>query len=351
MVKAISLAGKRIRLFFHTDLDGVIAADLIKLFSGANISELVPCPRQNFKKPPKKDSNVTDVFVDCRAQDKDEDIRIDHHAAGEDEAYLKKESIIVDAKYQSAVTLVADVLGIQDKVIKQVLDEMDKVDSGKPNIFAKFATDNTSFTKILFNPGFSAADYLDFEQFKDKLLGCMVKGFAIEDIKELSAYEKEMVQKYKVIIEEIKKAGAPLVKFVHTPVEEGTFLESVFKMTDSDFFGKVNPYVRQHYFEESKKSNMCIYVVAGFRAYNFEFNETCTQIMKDTHPEPYQIFVSRGPGNGSINIGKLIQDVKQKTGIKNGGGRDDVGGINTADKNAAITALGLIIDYIRNNAP
>ena len=88
-MKKVNLKGKKIRLFFDSDLDGTIAASLIKLFSGAKIVAFVPA-HANFPKPAKLKDDVLDVFVDCRSKNRDEDVRIDHHASGEDKEYLSE---------------------------------------------------------------------------------------------------------------------------------------------------------------------------------------------------------------------------------------------------------------------
>ena len=110
-MKKLNLKGKHIRLYYHTDMDGTVAALLIKLFSGAVVVEYVPCPYQNF---PKKEKlpGVLDVFVDCRSKDRDEDIRIDHHGAGESKEYLAKKGIFVNTGFDSAVRWVAIVFGL-----------------------------------------------------------------------------------------------------------------------------------------------------------------------------------------------------------------------------------------------
>jgi len=347
----INLHGRNIRLFFHTDLDGTISASLILLFSGAHIVKFVACPFQNYPKPAKPSPEILDVFVDCRSRNRDEDIRIDHHASGEDAEYLKKEGIILDTNFKSAVSLVAHCLGIN--VNKQILQEMDNIDSKSgPTVFSRFAMDERTIHKILINPGFSTEEYQDYEKFKDKLLSFMVKGFAIEDLKDTpKGYEQKMEKRFKVVVEDIKKPSAPLIKLIHTPTHEGIFLEHVFKMTDSDFFGHVLPFVNQHYERESTNENLGIYLVIGFRARNYEFDPKLINIVKDDHPEPFQLFVKRSARNTSIDIGKLIQEAKSHTGITNGGGRADVGGINTNDKSKAIAALRFIVDFIRKNAP
>ncbi|MBN2112327.1 hypothetical protein JW707_04495 [Candidatus Woesearchaeota archaeon] len=346
----INLRGKKIRLFFHTDLDGAISANLIQLFSGAHIVSFVPCPFQNYPKPDKTSPDVLDVFVDCRSRDRNEDVRIDHHASGEDEEYLKRKGVLLDVSFKSAVSLVAHYLGVS--VDKQILEEMDKVDSGVKNVFSKFTQDEHTIHKILFSPALNESDYKNYEQFKDKLLGFMVKGFAVEDLTETpKGYEQKMEAKFRIVVEDIKKPNAPLIKLVHSPAHEGVFLEHIFTITDSDFFGHVLPYAQQHYYQESNKGSLGVYVVVGFRARNYEFDEQCMQIVKDSHPEPFQIFVSRSQANTTINIGNLIQEAKKITGIANGGGRDTVGGMNTNDKNKAIAALRFIIQFIEKNAP
>lgn len=346
----INLNGKKIRLFFHTDLDGVISASLIKLFSGAKIIKYVPCPFQNYPKPEKMANDISDVFVDCRSKNRDEDIRIDHHASGEEVSYLEREGIMLDVGFKSAVSLVAHYLGVA--INKQILEEMDKSDSGVENIFTKFTMDDLTIHKIIFNPGMNVSDYDNYEQFKDKLLGFMVKGFAIEDLKDTpKGYEQKLEAKFRVVVEDIKKKNAPLIKLVHSPIREGLFLEKVFSITDLEFFENILPYVQQHYYKESTKGDIGIYVIVGFKARNYEFDEECRKIVKDDHPEPFQIFVSRSAVNTTINIGNLIADVKKATDIANGGGRDSVGGINTSDKQKAIRALKLIVEFIEKNAP
>ncbi len=348
-MKHVDLKGKKIRLFFHTDLDGTISANLIQLFSGAQVIRLVPCPYQNYQKPEKEDG-LLDVFVDCRAKDRNEDIRIDHHSSGEDNAYLDREGIIVDTRFGSAVSLVAEYLGA--KVDKQILEEMDKADSGKKNVFSKFIMGNRTLNSILVSLGITKEDYQNYEKFKDNLLSLMEKGFAIEDIEDTpKGYEQKLEKNFKIIVEDIKKPGKHLIKLVHSPTKEGAFLEHVFSIKDSDFFGHVLPYVQQHYYEESKKNDIGIYTVVGFRARNFEFDPDLVKVVKDDHPEPYQIFISRSHDHTSINIGDLIQAAKGYTGITNGGGRDSVGGLNTSDKEKAVKALRYIVEYIEKNCP
>ncbi len=342
------LRNKKIRLFFHTDLDGTISANLIQLFSGADIVKFVPCPFQNFPKSEKPEGIDLDVFVDCRSRNRDEDVRIDHHMSGEDEEYLKRENIIVDPSYKSAVSLVAHYLGI--KINKQVLEEMDKADSGQKNVFSKFKMDNHTIHKILINDThkFKPRDYEDYEIFKDKLLNFMERGFAIEDLGDTpTGYEEKMEIEYKVVVEDIKKEGKPLIKVIHSPTSEGIFLEKVFKITDNDFFGHILPYVNQHYEKECEKTGIGAYVIVGFRARNYEFDEKLIKVVKDNHPEPYQLFVKRSGVNANLNIGNIITEVKNKVGITNGGGRDSVGGINTSDKKKAIQALRLITQIIK----
>ncbi len=346
----IELKGKKIRLFFHTDLDGVISTNLIQLFSGATIVQYVPCSYSEYRgNLDKSNPAILNVFVDCRSANRDEDIRIDHHASGEEATYLKREGILLQPNYRSAVSLVAHNFSIH--IPKQILEEMDKADSGEPNIFSKFIFGDKTMYKILFRPGLKSDDYRDYEQFKDKLLGFMVRGFAIEDIQDTpKGYERKMEKRFKVVVEEIKRPGAPLIKLVHSPTDEGIFLEHVFKMTDAEFFGHVLPFVQQHYYIESTKDKIGIYVVVGFTAHNYEFDDKCRKILKG-HPEPFQIFVSRSNQNATINIGSLIQEVKKHTGIANGGGRDSVGGMNTNDKSKAVAALRFITEFIRKNLP
>ncbi|MBT3297632.1 hypothetical protein HN385_01810 [archaeon] len=342
------LKNKKIRLFFHTDLDGTISANLIQLFSGAKIIKFVPCPFQNFPKSEKPKGIDLDVFVDCRSRNKDEDVRIDHHSSGEDEEYLKREGIILDPSYKSAVSLVAHYLGI--KINRQVLDEMDKADSGQKNVFSKFTMDNHTIHKILVNDShrFKSSDYLDYEIFKDKLLSFMEKGFAIENLGDTpEGYEEKMKINYRIVVEDIIKEGKPLVKLVHSPTHEGIFLEKIFKITDNDFFAHVLPYVNQHYEKECERVNMGAYVIIGFRARNYEFDEKLIKVVKNNHPEPYQLFIKRSRVNAHLNIGNIITEVKEKLGITNGGGRDSVGGINTSDKQKAIDALKLITEIIK----
>ena len=97
---------------------------------------------------------------------------------------------------------------------------------------------------LLLKPGLSKDDFNDFEVFKDKVLGYMKKGFAVEDLRNLSKYEQMLEVKYRIVIDEIKKSEqSPLVKFIHSPVREGLFTEKIFKLSGEDFFGKVLPYV------------------------------------------------------------------------------------------------------------
>jgi len=349
-MKKINLKGKKIRLFFHTDMDGTVSASLIQLFSGAKIVKYVPCPFQNYPKPEKLSADVLDVFVDCRSREKNEDIRIDHHAGGEDKEYLDREGIVVDSKYKSAVSLVAHYLNI--KVNKQILKEMDEKDSGHKNVFWYFKEDNHTIHKMLVSPGMKKSDYLNYETFKDKALGFMEKGFAIEDLKDTpKGYEQKLERKFKVVVEEIKKPGKPLIKLIHTPTKKGIFFNNAFKMTDSEYYHHVFAYVNQHYVPESEKNNVGIYVVCGFRARNFEFDEKLHKVVKDDHPEPYQLFIKRTSKNTTIHIGDLIQKAKERTGITNGGGGAEIGGINTGDSEKAIAALKFITDEIRNNCP
>ena len=344
IMKKIDLNGKDVRLFFDRDLDGVVAASLLIHYSGANIVKLVPA-HAHYRKPPKNEG-VLDVFVDCRSANRDEDVRIDHHSSGEDEEYLQKPGILVDPSFDSAVSLVAKFLGV--KVNKHILNEMDKSDSGKENAFSKFKFGDKSIHHLLLNPGLSKEDLQDFEIFKDKVLGFMERGFAVEDLKSLSKYEQMLEARYRVVIEEIKKsAGSPLIKFVHSPVREGIFREKIFTLTGSDFFSKILPYVNQHYEVEAGKDHLGVYMVVGFRRLNEEYDNQLIKIYKDNFPEPYQIFVKRSASNTTINIGELIQEAKSHTGISNGGGRSDVGGLNTANKKKAIKALRFIIREIK----
>jgi hypothetical protein len=193
--------------------------------------------------------------------------------------------------------------------------------------------------------------YQDYELFKDTLLSFMVKGFAIEEVRDTTkGYEQKLEKKYGVKIEDIKKPEAPLIKLVHTSTKEG-FFRKLFTMTGAQFDHDVLRYVMQHYYEESERNEIGVYVVVGFRKLNEEFNNELIKIERDTHQEPFQIFVARSHANTTIDVGRLIQEVKQATGITNGGGRDSVGGMNTADKNKAIKALNLFVDYIRENCP
>jgi hypothetical protein len=345
----INLKNKKIRLFFHTDLDGVISANLIQLFSDAEIIEYVPCPYQNYPKPPKI-NDVLDVFVDCRSRNRDEDVRIDHHASGEDSEYLKKDGILLDTSYKSAVSLVAHYLGIN--VNKQILEELDKSDSGEKNVFTKFVMNNQTLSKIIFQHAIKKEDYGHFEMFKDKLLSIMEKGFSIEDLNDTpKGYEQKIEKKFKVVFEDIKKSNHNLIKLIHSPVSEGIFLEHIFKMNDSEFFSDILPYFQQHYYKESEEGILGVYVVVGFLARNYEYDEKCNKVIKENHVEPYQIFVSRSAKNTTINIGELIIKAKELTGITNGGGREGVGGINTSDKEKAIKALKFITEYIREHCP
>jgi hypothetical protein len=347
-MKKINLNGQNIRLFFDRDLDGVVAASLIVHYSGANIVKLVPA-HAHYRKPPKEEG-ILDVFVDCRSANRDEDIRIDHHASGEDKQYLEKEGIIVDPTFDSAVSLVAKFLRI--KVNKKILNEMDKSDSGKKNTFSKFKFGNNTIHKLLLNPGLTKEDFNDFEIFKDKVLGFMERGFAVEDLKSLSKYEQMLEIKYRVVIDEIKKSEqSPLVKFVHSPVREGLFAEKIFKLSGEDFFGKVLPYVNQHYEVEAGKDKLGVYVAVGFRRVNEEFDDKLRKIYLDNHPEPYQIFVKRSASNTTIDISQLIQRAKSYSGISNGGGRADVGGLNSSNKRKAIKALRFINKEIKKLVP
>jgi hypothetical protein len=344
-MKKIDLVGKDIRLFFDKDLDGAIAASLIIHYSGANIVKMIPA-HAHFMKPDKIEG-VLDVFVDCRSAHRDEDIRIDHHQSGETKKYLDKSGILVDASYDSAVSLVADFLGI--KVNKRILSEMDKADSGRSNAFSKFKLGDKTFHHILIKPGILKEDFKNFEIFKDKLLGFMEKGFAVEDLKSLTKYEQMLEVKYGVIIEEIKKSpDAPLVKLIHSPIRESIFREKIFKITSSNFFGNVLPYVNQHYEVEAAKSNLGIYVVVGFRRYNEKYDHQLIKIYSDNHREPYQIYVDRSASNTTIDIGDLINKAKKYAQISNGGGRSDVGGLNSSSKKKAIKALRYIIREIKN---
>ena len=322
----------------------MVAASLLIHYSGANIKQLLPA-HAHFPKP-HSEAGILDVFVDCRSKNRDEDIRIDHHASGEEKGYLAREGILVDPSFSSAVSLVATFLGI--KVDNHILLEMDKADSGKPNVFSKFQFGDRTIYKLLIKPGLTKEDFNDFEVFKDKVLGFMEKGFAVEDIRNLNAYEQMLEVKYNVVIDEIKKsAESPLIKFIHSPVREGLFREKIFTLSGEDFFGKVLPYVNQHYEVESAKNNLVIYVVVGFRRVNEEFDTQLIKIYRDNHPEPYQLFVKRSASNTTINIGELIQRAKAYSGIINGGGRDDVGGLNTSNKSKAIKALRFIISEIK----
>jgi len=349
-MKSINLKGKKIRLFFHTDLDGTIAANLIQLFSGANIVEFMPCPYQSPPKPEKKDASVLDVFVDCRAKDFDEDIRIDHHSSGEDETYLAKEGIVVDGNFASAVSLVAKYLGIG--VNPKILEEMDMMDSGQhaKSVFGKFTMDDNTIHKIIFDPKISKEDYNDFEKFKDKLLNFMVRGFSIESINSTQGYEQELEGKYSVVIEDIKKENKPLTKLIHSPTKGG-FFKKVFTIFDSDFFENVLPYVNQHYEKEANENDLGVYVVVGFIARDYGYDDQLKKTATGEKVEKYQLFVKRSAKNTSIDIGALIQEAKGVTGITNGGGRDSVGGINTDDKAKAIKAINFIVEKIKENCP
>tara|TARA_Y100000310_G_C20655540_1_gene801782 strand:+ start:839 stop:1882 length:1044 start_codon:yes stop_codon:yes gene_type:complete len=347
-MKRINLQGQNIRLFFDRDLDGVVAASLIIHYSGANIVKLVPA-HAHYRKPAKEEG-VLDVFVDCRSANRDEDIRIDHHASGEEKEYLNREGILVDASFDSAVSLVAKFLGI--KVNRRILQEMDKADSGKQNAFSKFKFGDNTIHHLMLKPGLSKDDFTNFEIFKDKVLGFMEKGFAVEDLRSLSKYEQMLEVKYRVVIDEIKKLEqSPLVKFVHSPVKEGLFKENIFKLSGGDFFGKVLPYVNQHYEVEASKDKLGVYVAVGFRRVNEEFDDQLKKIYVDNHPEPYQIFVKRSASNTTIDISQLIQKAKTHSGIVNGGGRADVGGLNSSNKRKAIKALRLIIREIKRLVP
>jgi hypothetical protein len=350
-MKRINLQGQKIRLFFHTDMDGTVAANLIQLHSGAKIVQLVPCQHSEYRGKLEREGGILNVFVDCRSTNRDEDVRIDHHESGEDKEYLARETVILEPSYKSAASLVAKVFNV--KVEKQVLKELDKADSADPTcVFSRFIFGRNTMYKILSKPGLRDRHYQDYELFKDTILGFMEKGFAIEDIDDTpEGYEKKLEKKFKVVIEDIKKPDAPLVKFVHSPTTEGLFREHVFKLTDSDFFSKVQPYVKQHYYAESQKGNLGIYVAVGFRARNHGYDAQAREVAKDDHPEPYQIFVSRGEQHASLNIGTIIQDAKKHADIQNGGGRDDVGGLNSSDKRKAIKALSYIIKRIRKDCP
>ncbi len=345
----INLAGKKIRLFFDQDLDGAVGASLISLFSGATVVKYIPA-FAGFPKPEKMASDILDVFVDCRARNRDEDIRIDHHGSNEEKSYLEREGILVDTSFSSAVSLVAKYLEI--KVHPQILAELDKADSGKKNVFTKFMIGNETFHKILINPGLEPKDYDNYELFKDKILSFMEKGFAIEDLEDTPfGYEQQIRKKLKVVVEDVKKKRKPLIKLVHTPTTSSLFVRNLFKMTDTDFYNKVLPYARQHYYEESIKGKMGVYVIIGFRRMNSKYDNILKKVITNDHPEPFQIFVSRSGSVTTINLGQLIQSVKEQTGITNGGGRDDVGGLNTNDRKKAIRALRLITDAIREQCP
>jgi len=348
--KHIDLGGKRIRLFFHTDLDGTIAASLISLFSGATVERYMPCPMQNAPKPPKDHPDTLDVFVDCRSRDRDEDIRIDHHASNEPAEYLAKSTIIVDTRYESAVSLLNHYLGLS--VHRWIIEEMDKYDSGKKNIFSALDEADDMIQQLLKSPGLEPDDYRIAERFKYKVMNAMAPGFRVEDITDATDdYERELELKYGVVIEDIKKEGKPLMKIVHTPVVEGRFREKVFTMTGAQFDKYILSYIIQHYYEVSKRTGIAIYVLVGFYKMNQEYNEALVRLTNDTAKEPFQVFAARSQTNATLNIGTLINEAKQVTGIANGGGRDTVGALNTANKDQAIRAINYIVTAMKERGP
>ncbi|MCK4589344.1 MAG: hypothetical protein KAT77_02800 [Nanoarchaeota archaeon] len=307
----------KIRLYYHTDMDGTVAALLIKLFSGAEIVEFVPCPFQNFpRKEPLKDS--FDVFVDCRPKEQGKDIiRIDHHFAGESKEYLAVPSILVDTRFESAVTLVAIVFGLSFEEV--FLRTMDKSDSGRKNAFSGFKFKDDTLNRVLNE--ITAEDLKDFAIFRDKVISFMEKGFAVEKVEDKSKKEQELGVKYGLVIENIKKTPrSPLTKIFHTPTHEGFFAKKIFKMTPGDFFGNINNYVKENYSETSGKTGIATYLAVGY--YNKKLRSG------EDHPEPYELFVSRSQYNANLNIGEIIERAKIIAKISNGGGRPGVGGIN-----------------------
>lgn len=345
----LSLQGKKIRLYFHSDMDGTVAALLIKLFSGSEIIEFVPCPYQNF---PKKEpvSGVLDVFVDCRSQkdfkkkpwDKQtwEDIRIDHHGAGEPKEYLAKEGIILKTNYDSAVRLVADVLGIS--IDKTILRQMDKADSGRVHAFFDFKLKDDTFINLIKNG--AVKDFKEWESFQRFVLSYMGEGIHVDKDIDKNGKEQEMKQKYGIDILELKKTDrSPLIKifYTHHKAEHFFFHRLFSSMTKTDFFKEVNSYIKRFYHEATGSCNMGVYVVAGFLA---------PQDWKgQDNPEPFEIFVSRSPFHTTLDIGKIIQQAKAIAKIANGGGRPDVGGMNTSDREKAIKALDYIFQAIVRN--
>ncbi|MGV8172411.1 MAG: hypothetical protein ACP5OA_06995 [Candidatus Woesearchaeota archaeon] len=341
-MKSIDLKGKSIRLYYHCDMDGTIAAALIKLFSDAKIVEYIPCPYQNFQKLEEK-KGILDVFVDCRAKDRNEDIRIDHHGSGEKADYLQKENIIVDTRFDSAVRLVALVLNINSKMTidENILRQMDKVDSGRITIFADYKLKSDTFINVLNN--IAPKHFVDWEIFKEFILEYMEAGIHKENVEDKNSREQILQEKYGLEIDDIKKTPhSPLTKIFYTPANDGhIFFHKLFKMEGSEFFRDINDYIKREYNENAGKKGIAVYVIVGFLSKTGRDGKE--------NPEPYEIFVSRGPYNTDINIGQLILQAKALTKITNGGGRSDVGGMNAANKESAIKALQYIYDAIKRN--
>lgn len=344
-MKKIDIRGKRVRIFFHTDLDGVVGAIMLKFFCGVDVVKLVPA-YPNYPKPESL-PGVLDVFVDCRARDKDEDIRIDHHTSKDDnKEYLEREGIIVEPKFKSIPSLIAKLfnLNINPKILKLT----DDMDSGRKNILSTRKISNSTLYKLFFKPGLKISDFENYDTFLDKLYAAMPKGGVIhEEIKDLDAHEKFLKKKFGVVFEEVPGKST---KIVYTPVKEGFFREKVFKMNGAEFDEHILSYLINRLYIEAKKAGIVIYTVCGFRKLNERYDDKLIKIEEDTNQEPYQIFAARSE-NATINIGELIQAAKDHTGITNGGGREFVGGMNTSDKKKAIKALRFMVKHITKHCP
>ncbi|MBU1976014.1 MAG: hypothetical protein KKG59_06440 [Nanoarchaeota archaeon] len=330
----IDLQGKKIRLFFHSDLDGYISASLVQLFSGAIIMQYLPVGPQ-MPKPPKQDPDVLDVFVDTMSKGRDEDVRIDHHYTGEDDAYLKRDGIVIDTNRKSCVSLVAECLGIS-AIDPKIVAALDASDSGQTGPFAKFKTNQETWKKILNigydEYGFEPEDYASFEVFSKKFSQYMEKGFDAGTLVSQEAYKATLTRKFGI---EFVTKGNLLI--IHSPFDQ-------ISMTDSEFYSEVNPYIKQYLNEKAKRDGVEVYVVVAF------FNRS---------EKKYVLFVAGSPHNRwqyPVYVdgeNDLLGKAKKVTGVTNMGGREGVGGItferNDEQRDLAFKSVIIIVNFLKND--
>lgn len=216
------------------------------------------------------------VVLDVRSKNGNEDLRIDHHAGG-----VIKESDIIDIDAPSCAGLVAEVFDVQ--LHPEVLMELNNLDSGNPTKF------NWDQAEKKLSSNLSQGIFEDWNQFKNIMSDVGIIPFEIKDLE------------------------------VPGPIN-GT--ETVRLFGNWDMSGDMtDKYVGYFINVEYPKGNP--FTVVG-------------RMRTDKKPaEPYQIFMANSPTKKNINIGVIIEQMKQQFGPFNGGGRQDVGGCNFANEEEA----------------